>query len=66
MSAALIDFVLYRVALGAQPLVEGGAATSEQVVVALDQRRKELSAIPPAKLAASVLADLPRSAFHHC
>lgn len=65
MSAALIEFVLYRVALGAQQLIEDGALTSEQVVGALEQRRRELAAIPSAALAASVLADLPRSAFVH-
>jgi hypothetical protein len=66
MSAALIDFVLFRVALGAQPLIESGAVTSEQVVVALTQRRKELTAQPAAALAAATLAELPGSAFIHC
>lgn len=63
MSAALIEFVLYRVALGAQPLVADGSVTSEQVVAALAQRRKEITAVDPARLAAEVLMDLPASAF---
>jgi hypothetical protein len=63
LSAALVDFVLYRIALGAQPLIADGSLTSEQVRHALAQRRKELASENPARLAADALAKLPASAF---